>query len=166
MKSLAVSNQEKILNLEKFFNTINVRNDQLIKIKESMIQLLQELVKDKIIHNQLEIVFKSDKKFSKIIFIKNLNLEVYTMKAFFRKLARVKTHKAIKRSIAGGLAAWTLKYGRINQTTDLFINSSQEIQSINNQTTYTGAVSEIQNQHNKLPEALKYTIETRGGENE
>jgi hypothetical protein len=62
MKSLAVSKQEKILNLEKFFNTINVRNDQLIKIKESMIQLLQELVKDKIIHNQLEIVFKSDKK--------------------------------------------------------------------------------------------------------
>jgi len=27
-------------------------------------------------------------------------------------------------------------------------------------------VSEIQNQHNKPPEALKYTIETRGGENE
>ena len=62
MKSLAFSNQEKILNLEEFFNTINVRNDQLIKIKESMIQLLKELVKDKIIHNQLEIVFKNGKK--------------------------------------------------------------------------------------------------------
>ena len=80
------------------------------------------------------------------------------MKAFFRKLARVKKRKAIKRAVAGGLAAWALKYGRINQTTDLFINSSQEIHSINNQTTYTGAVSEIQNQHNKTPEALKYTI--------
>jgi hypothetical protein len=88
------------------------------------------------------------------------------MKAFFRKLARVKKRKALKRAIAGGLAAWTLKYGRINQTTDLFINSNQEIQSINHQATYTGAVSEIQNQHNKPPEALKYTIETRGGENE
>jgi hypothetical protein len=62
MKSLAVSDQEKRLNLEEFFNTINVRNDQLIKIKESMIQLLKELVKDKIIHNQLEIVFKIGKK--------------------------------------------------------------------------------------------------------
>jgi hypothetical protein len=41
MKSLAVSDQEKRLNLEEFFNTINVRNDQLIKIKESMIQLLK-----------------------------------------------------------------------------------------------------------------------------
>ena len=45
------------------------------------------------------------------------------MKTFFRKLARVKNRKAIKRAIAGGLAAWKLKYGRINQTTDLFINS-------------------------------------------
>jgi hypothetical protein len=62
MKSLAVSDQEKILNLGEFFNTINVRNDQLIKIKESLIQLLKELVKDKIIHNQLKIVCKSGKK--------------------------------------------------------------------------------------------------------
>jgi hypothetical protein len=88
------------------------------------------------------------------------------MKAFFRKLARVKKRKAIKRLIAECLAACALKYGRINQTTDLFINSSQEIQSINNQTTYTGVVSEIQNQHNKSPEAFKYNIEKRGSENE
>jgi hypothetical protein len=62
MKSLAVSGQEKILDLEEFFNTINVENNQLIKIKKNMIQLLKELVKDKIIHNQLEILFKSGKK--------------------------------------------------------------------------------------------------------
>ena len=62
MKSLAVREQEKIFDIEDFFNTINVRNDQLIKIKESIIQLLKELVKDKIIHNRLEIVLKSGKK--------------------------------------------------------------------------------------------------------
>jgi len=62
MKSLAVSDQEKRLNLEEFFNKISVRNDQLIKIKESIIQLLKELVKNKTIHNQLEIIFKSGKK--------------------------------------------------------------------------------------------------------
>ena len=62
MKSLAVSDQEKRLDLEEFFNAINVRNNQLIKIKKSMIQLLKELVKDEIIHNQLEIVLKSGKK--------------------------------------------------------------------------------------------------------
>lgn len=32
MKSLAVSDQKKRLDLEEFFNTINVRNDLLIKI--------------------------------------------------------------------------------------------------------------------------------------
>ena len=61
------------------------------------------------------------------------------MKAFFRKLVRLKKRKVIKRVITKSHAAWTLKCGRINQTTELFISSSQEIQSINNQTTYTGA---------------------------
>jgi hypothetical protein len=96
------------------------------------------------------------------------------MKTFFRKLARVKKRKAIKKAVAASLAAWALKYGRINQTPDLFINSSQEIHSTNHQKTYTvaddqsliesksvnstrvktgsGAVIEIQNQHNKIPE--------------
>ncbi len=49
--------------------------------------------------------FLAEKNCSKIIFIKNLNLEVYTMKAFFRKVARIKKRKAIKRAIVGGLAA-------------------------------------------------------------
>lgn len=62
MKSLAVSKQEKILNLEEFFNTINVSNKRLVGIKESLIQLLKELVKDRIIYNQLEIILKSGKK--------------------------------------------------------------------------------------------------------
>ena len=96
------------------------------------------------------------------------------MKTFFRKLARVKKRKAIKKAVAASLAAWALKYGRINQTPDLFINSSQEIHPTNHQKTYTvaddqsliesqsvnstrvkigsGAVIEIQNQHNKIPE--------------
>jgi hypothetical protein len=34
MKSLAVSDQKKRLDLEEFFNTINVRNDPLIQIKK------------------------------------------------------------------------------------------------------------------------------------
>ena len=57
------------------------------------------------------------------------------MKALVRKLARVKKRKLVTRAVAAGLAAWALKYGRINQTTDLPINSSQEIQTINTQTT-------------------------------
>jgi len=62
MKALAVNEPKKRLDLQEFFNTINVSNKRLIEIKESIIQLLKELVKDKIIHNQLEIVLKSGKK--------------------------------------------------------------------------------------------------------
>ena len=110
------------------------------------------------------------------------------MKAVFRKIARIKKRKAIKRAIVAGVVAYLSKYGRINQTTDLFIHSSQEIQSTNNQKTYTvtdddnqsliesksvnstrvktgsGAVIEIQNQQNQTSEALKSALETRCGD--
>ena len=104
------------------------------------------------------------------------------MKAVFKKIARVKKRKAIKRAISVGVTAYLFKYGLINETTDLFIHSSQEIQSTNNQKTYTvaddddqsliesstrvktgsGAVIEIQNQQNQTPEALKSALETLG----
>jgi len=59
MKSLAVRNQKKISDLEEFFNTINVRNDPLIKIKKNLIQLLNELIVNEIIQNKVEIILKS-----------------------------------------------------------------------------------------------------------
>ena len=62
MKSLAVSDQKKIVDLEEFFNTINVRNDPLIQIKKNLIRLLSELVENKIIQNEVEILLKSGKK--------------------------------------------------------------------------------------------------------
>ena len=62
MKSLAVSEREKRLDLEEFFKPINVRNNQLIKIKKSIIQLLNELVENRIIQNEVVIVLKSGKK--------------------------------------------------------------------------------------------------------
>ena len=49
MKSLAVREQEKRLDLDEFFNRVNVPNNQLIQIKKSIIQLLNELVGNKII---------------------------------------------------------------------------------------------------------------------
>ena len=44
MKSLAVHEQEKRLDLDAFFNKINVPNNQLIQIKKNIIQLLNELI--------------------------------------------------------------------------------------------------------------------------
>jgi hypothetical protein len=60
MKSLAVNEQKKVLDLQEFFCTINVSNKHLIGVKESIVRLLKELVKDKIIHNQLEILSNCD----------------------------------------------------------------------------------------------------------
>ena len=62
MKSLAVHEQEKKLDLDEFFKRVNVPNKQLIQIKKSIIQLLNKLVENQIIHNKVEIVLKSGKK--------------------------------------------------------------------------------------------------------
>lgn len=59
IKALAASDRKKILDLQEFFNAINVSNNHSVVIKESIIYLLKELVKDKIIHNQIEFLFKN-----------------------------------------------------------------------------------------------------------
>lgn len=70
MRSLAVSDQKKKLSLEEFFNTVNVRTNPLIQIKKNRIKLLSELVENKIIKNEIEVILKSGKK--KYHLIKNL----------------------------------------------------------------------------------------------
>lgn len=50
------------MDLEEFFNTINVRNDPLIQIKKNLIRLLSKLVENKVIQNEVEILLKSGKK--------------------------------------------------------------------------------------------------------
>ena len=67
IKSLAVSEREKTLNLEEFFNRINLPNNQLIQIKKSLIQLLSELVENKIIQNEVKIILKSGQKKDRLI---------------------------------------------------------------------------------------------------
>ena len=70
------------------------------------------------------------------------------MKAIFKKIVRLKKRRAIKNLIAAGATAYAVKYGRMNKTTDLFLNSSQEIQSTTVQPS----------------EALKSAFEIRGGD--
>ena len=90
MKSLAVSEQKKTLDLEEFFNPINFRNNDLIQIKKRMIQLLNELVETQIIHNEVDIVLKSGKK--KYQLIKKLTTSQIT-----RRIKHIKFHeKSVK----------------------------------------------------------------------
>ena len=87
MKSLAVSDQKKRLDLEEFFNTINVRNDPLIQIKKNLIQLLSELVENKIIQNEAKILLKSGKK--KYYLIKNLTSSDITRRIKYIQLHEI-----------------------------------------------------------------------------
>jgi hypothetical protein len=87
MKSLAVSEQEKILDLQEFFNGINLPKNQLIQIKKSIIQLLSELVENKIIENEFQMIFKSDKKIHGLI--KNLSTSDITRQIKTIKLTEI-----------------------------------------------------------------------------
>lgn len=87
MKSLVVSEREKKLDLEEFFKPINDRNDQLLKIKKSIIQLLNELVENRIIQNEGVIVLKSGKRTHELI--KNLTTSDITRRIKHIKLTEV-----------------------------------------------------------------------------
>ena len=76
MKSLSVSDREKTLDLEEFFNTINVRNTDLNQIKKRILQLLKELVDNKIIHDEVGIILKSGTR--KDLLIQNLTISDLT----------------------------------------------------------------------------------------
>jgi hypothetical protein len=104
------------------------------------------------------------------------------MKAFLKKIAKVKKRRAIKKAMAVGATVWTFKYGVINANTDLFVNYGQynqrleaqysskktetDDQSVNSIRfkTGSGAVIEIQKQQNKTPEALKSALTIRNGD--
>ena len=92
MKSLAVNDQKKRLDLEEFFNTINVRNDRLIQIKKTIIQLLSELVENKMIQNEVEVTLKSGKK--KYHLIKNLTTSDIT-----RRIKYIQLHEIIQKIV-------------------------------------------------------------------
>ena len=87
IKSLAVSERNKILDLEEFFKPINARNNQLIQIKKNIIQLLNELVENRIIQNELIIVLKSGKKTYGLV--KNLITSDITRRIKYIKLTEV-----------------------------------------------------------------------------
>ena len=70
IRSLAVPERKKVLNLNELFNIINVSNKQLTKIKKNIIQLLNELAENKIIKNKVVVILKSGKK--KSLMVKDL----------------------------------------------------------------------------------------------
>ena len=100
MKSLAVSDQKKRLDIEESFNTINVRNDPLLQINKNLIWLLSELVENKIIQNEVEISLKNGKK--KYYLIKNLTTSDIT-----RRIKYIQLHEIILKI---GYILWVILY--------------------------------------------------------
>jgi hypothetical protein len=90
MKSLAVSEPEKTLDLQEFFNTINVPNNQLIRVKKNILQLLTELVENNFIHNEVEILLKSGRK-------KNRLIKFLTTSDIIRRIKHIKFHEILKK---------------------------------------------------------------------
>lgn len=90
MKSLAVHEQEKKLNLEEFFNEVNASGKQILQIKKNVIKLLNELVEDIIINNDIRLVFKSGVEKDQLI--KNLITSDIT-----RRMKYIKFHEKIQK---------------------------------------------------------------------
>ena len=87
LKSLAVSERGKKLDLEEFFSPLNVRNSQLIQIKKNILQLLNELVVNRIIQNEMIIVSKSGKERHRLI--KNFTTSDITRRIKYIKLTEM-----------------------------------------------------------------------------
>jgi len=91
MKSLAVSERGKRLDVEEFFNkvSISIPNNRLIQIKKNIIKLLNELVENNIIQNKIAIEWKSGR--NKDHLIQNLTVSDIT-----RRIRYIKFHEKIK----------------------------------------------------------------------
>ena len=76
------------MDLQEFFNPINYQNTALVQIKKNIIKLFNELVENKIIQNEVEIILKSGK--NKNHLIKNLITPDIT-----RRIKYIKFHKIL-----------------------------------------------------------------------
>ena len=59
IKALATNTETKLLDLQELFSVVNASNNNLIKLKRQIINLLKELLAYQIIYSQLKIVFKN-----------------------------------------------------------------------------------------------------------
>lgn len=107
------------------------RQDRISKIQSLQEQLSNVPLHRQKAYNEYKVYNEMFSTLSKVL--KKVRKDKETSKSLDKLEEQLKN-----REFHAGLEVWTLKlkYGRINQTTDLLINASQEIQSINNKITY------------------------------
>ena len=90
IKSLSIHKRKKILDLEEFFNKLTwSNNNHLVSSKKIILQLLKELSKNKIIQNEVEILFKSGRT-------KNMLITDLTISDITRRIKHINLCEILK----------------------------------------------------------------------
>jgi hypothetical protein len=75
------------LDIQELFERVRVSNSRMVQIKEKLIQLLQELVKEKSLRPEIQIISKSGKK--KYVQIQNLTSSSITRRIQYLKFNEI-----------------------------------------------------------------------------
>ena len=87
IQSLSVKDLQKKLDIQELFERVRVSNSRMVQIKEKLIPLLQELVEEKSLRPEIQIISKSGKK--KYVQIKNLTSSSITRRIKYLKFNEI-----------------------------------------------------------------------------
>jgi hypothetical protein len=89
IKSLLVRDQKKTFDLEELFNQVSLSSSQIVRIKKQFVRLLKELVEQKIIESELQIIYKNGTQ-------RQIKVEELTVRIITRRIQYVKFNEIIK----------------------------------------------------------------------
>jgi hypothetical protein len=87
IQSLSVKDQQKKLDIQELFERVSVSNSRMVRVKEKLIQLLQELVENKSLRPEIQIISKGGKK--KHVQLKNLTSSIITRRIKYLKFNEI-----------------------------------------------------------------------------
>jgi len=89
IQSFVRKDQKKTFDLEELFNQVSVSISRMLQIKKEFVQLLKELVEQKFIEPELQIIYKNGKQ-------RQIILEELTLNRINRRIRYVKFNEIIK----------------------------------------------------------------------
>lgn len=82
-----MKDQQKKLDIQELFERVSVSNSRMVRVKEKLIQLLQELVENKSLRPEIQIISKGGKK--KHVQLKNLTSSSITRRIKYLKFNEI-----------------------------------------------------------------------------
>lgn len=92
IQSIAIKDQQKTFDLEEFFNQVSVSSSRMIQIKKKIIQLIKELVENKSIEPELQIIYKNGNE-------KQVQIEKLTTSRINKRIKYLKFNEIINTNI-------------------------------------------------------------------